>query len=94
MNENYRNELELAKEGLKRVVDYVKHNEHDLRKKYRNDYVAVMEDCGIIDRDTDELKLSERILKNTHTKRFILVSCIEDILNPKPEFIGGVEVKK
>ena len=92
MTEEYQKNLKLWKEGWKRAVDYVKQNESDLRKIYGTDYIAVMEDYGVIDRDNDEFKLAEWIQKNTYTEKFILISNIEDIINPKPIIMESPEV--
>lgn len=79
MTIEYQKQLELWEEGRKRAVEYVRQNKHDIREKYGTDYIAVMEDCGVIDRDADKFRLAKRIRQNTRTKKFILIYTIEDI---------------
>ncbi len=58
-------------------------NENVLRSKYRIGYIAVKDDCGVIDSDINEFNLARRIHQNTHTKKFILIDNIENIINPR-----------
>ncbi len=88
-------EHDLEYEGWKKAVNYVKQNENELRAKYGTAYIAVMEDCGVIDRDNNELNLLDRTHRNTYTKKFILINTIEDIINRRifhmdsPEAVNG-----
>ncbi len=96
MTIEYQKKLKLWKEGWKersqRAVNYVKQNEFELRRKYGNDYIAIMEDCGVIDRDNDRFKLIERISKNTYTEKFIFIYNLENIINPKIPIMDSPDV--
>lgn len=92
MTEEYEKKSEREKEGWQRAINYVKKNEQDLRRIYGTDYIAVMEDFGVIDRDTNILDLLKRMRINTHTKKSILINSIEGILNRTPIIMDSPEL--
>ena len=74
-------EQEIPKEFYE-AEKYVKENEQELRRKYSDNYIAVLGNVGVIDYDKNRLDLARRIDERTHTKLNIMISSIEEILNP------------
>jgi len=70
-------------------VAYVKANQDSIRKKYGSDYIAV-QNGQVLDHDKDQFALARRIEgKVDRRDKFVLISTLEQVLNPEPEFMGG-----
>jgi len=72
---------EERKEIFERAKDYVRGNEAELRAKYGEDYLAIV-DGEVIDNASDEFELARRMKKPPYRGRPILVTNIENVINP------------
>ncbi len=70
---------------FERAVAYVKENEQTLRIAYESEYIAVKDNC-IVGHRKDRFELAEEIQRKFR-KNFVLISTIEDILNPPEEYL-------
>ena len=70
---------------------YAIKNEDAIRQQYGTDYIAV-KDCQVIDHDKDEFVLAKRI-EEKFRDQIVLISTLENILNPKANFLESPEVE-
>jgi len=70
---------------------YAIKNQDAIRQQYGTDYIAV-KDCQVIDHDKDEFVLAKRI-EEKFRDQIVLISTLENILNPKANFLESPEVE-
>ncbi|MDP1696042.1 MAG: hypothetical protein Q8L29_03950 [archaeon] len=88
-----RTEEEQFLAGFERARNYVRENENALRKKYGNNYIAVLENIGVIDNDRDEFELARRMeAVHIEPQRVVLINTIDYVLNPRVVEISSLEV--
>ena len=71
----------------RRMEEYVRTNQINLREQYGNKYLAIRvngEEVSVIDSDEDEFKLARRIEGGSSRPR-IFITNIESVTNPKVE---------
>lgn len=68
---------------------YAIKNQDVIRQQYGTDYIAV-KDCQVIDHDKDESALAKRIEEKFRSE-IVLISTLEDILNPKTDYLEPLE---
>ena len=83
------NEMETAIDEFEIARNYVRADEKELRRKYGDDYIAVLFNKDV-DHDKDEIKLATRIEEKFRDKP-VLIGTIDDILNPKEEHLPSPE---
>jgi hypothetical protein len=84
---------ESSLEKFETQEEWVKENLEDLAIKYGiNEYLAV-KNFEVIDHDKDQFKLAERIQRK-YREQFVLISNIENILDPKVDHLESPEIEE
>jgi hypothetical protein len=76
--------------ALERERNYVIENQDAIRQQYGNSYLAV-KDESVIDHDSDKFKLARRI-EEKHRDQVVLISSLEDVLNPREVHLDSPEL--
>jgi hypothetical protein len=86
--------------SLGRNIDYarpyIKNNEVELRANYGSLYIAIIENEGVVDYDSDLLKLSKRVFEESKHKyrgKMAIIGTIDGLLNSKPAVSGEITAK-
>ena len=65
-------------------VAYVKANQDSIRQQYGSKYIAVQNN-QVIDSDKDQFALAKRLSGKVNRDKFVLISTLEQVLNPEEE---------